>query len=189
MEEKIRLMLNEGIDVKRSLASGFLPSIDKSARLVAACMKAGGKLLLCGNGGSSCDCSHVAGEFVGRFKKERRALPAIALTTDMAIITAIGNDYGFEHVFERQVEALGSRGDVLIILSTSGNSKNLINAVMKAREKGLKVISLLGKNGGLARGLADIEIIVPSVNTPRIQETHITILHIICELVEEELFG
>ena len=132
---------------------------------------------------------HIAAEFTGRYKLERRALAAIALTTDLAAITAIGNDYGFDGIFERQLQALGNSGDVFIALSTSGNSKNLIKAVEYARKSNIHVIGLLGKNGGKLKNTSKVEIIVPSDNTPRIQEAHLMILHIICELVEKELFG
>ena len=143
---------------------------------------------MAGNGGSSTQASHIAAEFTGRYNLERRALPAIALTTDLAAITAIGNDYGFDAIFERQLEALANAGDVFIALSTSGNSKNLIKVVEKAKELNVHVIGLLGKGGGALKNTSSVEIIVPSDNTPRIQEAHLMILHIICELVEKELF-
>ena len=137
-----------------------------------------------GNGGSAADAQHIAGELVGRFKKERKAIPAISLSTDTSILTAIGNDYGFEKVFERQIEALGNKGDVVIGISTSGNSENVYRAMKLAKKMGLTTIGLLGNDGGKIKNLSDIALVVPSKNTPRIQETHITIGHIICEGVE-----
>ncbi|MBI2650983.1 D-sedoheptulose 7-phosphate isomerase [Candidatus Woesearchaeota archaeon] len=181
-------MLNESSALSKEIAEKYAKKIEECVKLVVSCMKNGNKLLLIGNGGSSTQASHIAAEFTGRYKMERKALSAIALTTDMAAITAIGNDYGFEKIFERQLEALGNKGDVLIALSTSGNSQNIINAVQKAKKMNMKAIGLLGKNGGRQVNTSDIEIIIPSDNTPRIQEAHLTILHIICELAEKELF-
>ncbi len=149
------------------------------------------KLLLCGNGGSAADCQHIAAELVIRLSHniKRPALPAFALTTDTSNLTAGGNDIGFENVFARSVEGLGNEGDVLLAISTSGNSPNVIKAVQKAHEKNLKVIGFLGGSGGKLKSLVDTSIIIPSDNTQRIQEGHITVAHIICELVEESLYG
>ncbi len=144
----------------------------------------GHKILLAGNGGSAADAQHIAAEFVGRFVNERRSLPAIALTVDTSALTAISNDYGFENVYARQIEGLGTEGDIFIGLSTSGNSPNIIKAVEAAQSKGLKTIVLLGKNGGILRGMSDAEIIVPSDITARIQEMHILIGHILCEYID-----
>lgn len=188
MNQEIISMLNESSALSKEIAEKYAKKIEECVKLVVSCMKNGNKLLLIGNGGSSTQASHIAAEFTGRYKMERKALSAIALTTDMAAITAIGNDYGFEKIFERQLEALGNKGDVLIALSTSGNSQNIINAVQKAKKMNMKAIGLLGKNGGRQVNTSDIEIIIPSDNTPRIQEAHLTILHIICELAEKELF-
>lgn len=152
--------------------------------LCTAAILRGGKILLAGNGGSAADAQHIAAEFVGRFVKERRSLPAIALTVDTSVLTAISNDYGFENVYARQIEGLGTEGDVFIGLSTSGNSTNIIKAVEAAQRKGLKTIVLLGKNGGILRGMGDAEIIVPSDITARIQEMHILIGHILCEYID-----
>ncbi|BCD62724.1 D-sedoheptulose 7-phosphate isomerase [Nitratiruptor sp. YY08-26] len=143
------------------------------------------KIMLCGNGGSAADAQHIAAELVGRFKKERRGLPAIALTTDTSALTAIGNDYGYAQVFARQVEALGKRGDVLIAISTSGESENVLRAVEVARAQECKVIGLLGKDGGRIKDLCDVSIVVPVHDTPRIQEMHILIGHILCALIDE----
>ena len=141
--------------------------------------------MLCGNGGSAADAQHIAAELRGRFKKEREALAGIALTTDTSALSAIANDYGYELVFSRQVEAIGKKGDVLIAISTSGNSKNVINAINSAKKIGIKIITLTGKDGGEMKNLGDINIIVPSNNTPRIQEMHIMIGHMICALIDE----
>jgi D-sedoheptulose 7-phosphate isomerase len=151
----------------------------------------GKKILLCGNGGSAADCQHIATEFMIRLSHhiERPALPAIALTTDSSNLTAGGNDIGFENIFARNVEGLGNEGDILLCFSTSGNSKNILNAVAKAKIKKMEVIALLGGDGGKLKELADLPIVIPSLNIQRIQEGHITAAHIICELVEEELYG
>jgi len=148
-------------------------------------LRAGKKIMLCGNGGSSADAQHIAAELVGRFQKERRGLKAIALTTDTSILTAISNDYSFKEVFSRQVEALGEEGDVLIAISTSGESENILKACEMARLKGCKVIGLLGKDGGRIKDLCDVALVVPHSQTPRIQEMHILIGHLICKIVDE----
>ncbi len=160
--------------------------IKDAAAVVKTALSSGRKVLVCGNGGSAADAQHFAAELVGRFKKEREGLPALALTTDTSILTAIGNDYGFEMVFERQVKALGNEGDVLVGISTSGNSENVIKALKKAKEKSMKTVVLLGKGGGRMKGTGDTEIIVPSDDTPRIQEMHGLILHIICGIIDGE---
>lgn len=142
------------------------------------------KLLICGNGGSAADAQHMAAEFVNRFKVERKGLPAIALNTDSSILTSIGNDRSFDDIFERQIDALGRPGDCLIVFSTSGNSKNIEKALSKATGRQMTTIAFLGKGGGAVKGMADIEVIIPSNNTPRIQEAHQLLYHIICEEVE-----
>lgn len=147
----------------------------------------GGKILLAGNGGSAADAQHIAAEFVGRFETERRALPALALTTDTSAMTAIGNDYGFERIFSRQVSALAQRGDILIAISTSGNSPNLVQAVNVARQKGTITIGLLGRDGGLLRGIVDFALVIPSEVTARIQEMHILIGHLICSHIDQKI--
>ena len=189
MQNEIKSMVQENIEVQRVIIGRFSNGIENAAKLVINTLKNKKKIILIGNGGSAEMCAHIAAEFTGRYKLERKGLPAIALTTDLAAITAIGNDYGFDKIFERQIEALGNEGDVLIALSTSGNSVNILRAVEKARKMGIKVLSLLGKDGGRLKNMSDIEIIVPSDNTPRIQESHLMILHIICELAEKEMFG
>lgn len=155
---------------------------------IANALKSGKKVLLCGNGGSAADAQHIAAELLGKFLKDRPALPAISLSTNNSVITAIGNDFQFEEIFARQVDGLGESGDVLVCISTSGNSPNVIRAAQKGKEKALKVISLTGKGGGRLKEVTDILIEVPTSSTPRIQEMHIVVGHVICHLVEEILF-
>ncbi len=178
--------LNEHVEVFRKLlgAAADLKQIEKCADIIFEAVAAGKKILIGGNGGSAADAQHIAAEFVGRYETERRGLPAIALTTDTSALTALSNDYGFERVFSRQVEALASAGDVFIGFSTSGNSPNVISAVMKARELGCKTIGLTGINGKKLASLCDACILVPSSRTARIQEAHITIGHIWCEIID-----
>lgn len=165
------------------------PMIAEMAILLADTFRRGGKLLVMGNGGSAADSQHFVAEIVGRFKMERRGLPAIALSTDTSILTAIGNDYGFEAVFRRQVEALATPGDLVVGISTSGNSPNVLCALELAREKGCRTIALLGKDGGSIKGVCDLALVVPSDDTPRIQEGHGLIIHIVCDLLEKEMFS
>ena len=157
--------------------------------VLADCLKYGGKVMACGNGGSAADACHLATELLCRFEQERRALPAISLTADGSFLTAAGNDYAFERVFSRQVEGLARAGDVLVVFSTSGNSPNILLALRMAREKGIKSVALLGRDGGKAAGLADVEIIVPDPVTARIQEAHQRIIHLLCGVVERRLFA
>lgn len=171
--------------VERELAGG----IRQLALLLSDAFRNGNKLLVMGNGGSAADAQHLAAEMVGRFRLERRGLPAIALTTDSSILTAVGNDYGFDTVFRRQVEALAAPGDVVIGISTSGSSANVAAALGLARELGCATVGLLGKDGGTIGPMVDLELTVRGSDTPRIQEGHITIIHILCDLVEQELFG
>ncbi|MBK9165601.1 MAG: D-sedoheptulose 7-phosphate isomerase [Acidobacteria bacterium] len=163
----------------------LMGAIESSAQIIITTLQNGGKVLICGNGGSAADAQHLATEFSGRYEKERRALPAIALTTDTSALTAIANDYGFEQVFARQVEALAVPGDCLIAISTSGNSPNVIAAVMAARQIGCKVVGLTGQSGKKLASLSDECVLVPSSRTARIQEMHITVAHIWCEYVDE----
>ena len=179
----------EGAELRIQLADTLGPNIVDAADLIAEGLKAGGKVLLFGNGGSAADAQHLAAEFVGRFVLERSPLPGIALTTDSSILTAVGNDYGFDEVFVRQVLALGRPRDVAIGISTSGNSPNVVKAVRVAAERGLRTIGLAGRDGGVLAKEVEIAITVPSTNTARIQECHIAVGHILCELVEGELFG
>jgi len=181
--------LKESADIKRMIAQNLSDVIANAAKIVIDAYKGGGKVLLIGNGGSAADAQHIAGELVGRFKLERIGLPAIALSTNTSILTALSNDYEYDTVFSRQLEALANDNDVLIAITTSGTSPNILKAVKVARSKSVKVIGLTGRNGGKLKDMADLTIIVPSNNTPRIQEAHITIGHIICDLVERELFN
>ncbi len=184
----IKESLLESAELKKTVADTMAGDIQRAIDLISDAIKSGKKVLLMGNGGSAADAQHIAGELVGRFKKERKAIPAISLSTDTSILTAIGNDYGFEKVFERQIEALGEKGDVVVGISTSGNSENIYRAMKLSKEMGLKTIALLGNDGGKIKGLSDIPLIVPSKNTPRVQESHITIGHIICEGVEKKIY-
>lgn len=185
---RITTLLREGAEMRLSLIETSLPDIAAAADAMEACFVRGGKLLLCGNGGSAADAQHIAAEFVGRFERERAALPALALTTDTSALTAIGNDYSYEMVFARQVRAHGRAGDILIAISTSGTSKSVLLAVEAARELGMTVIGLTGKDGGTLRGASDISLHVPYANTARVQECHLAIEHILCDLVESRLF-
>jgi phosphoheptose isomerase len=186
---RIETHMLQSAEIKRQTAAQCAESIAKGGAVIAEAFLADGKLLLCGNGGSAADCQHMAAELVSRFSRdlERRALPAIALTTDTSFLTAFGNDCGFEGIFERQVEALGSAGDVLIGISTSGNSPNVIRAVEAARKRNMRTIALTG-NGGRLSAMADVAIAVPSADTQYIQETHLVVEHVLCELVEFILF-
>jgi len=182
--------LKESSEVKLEIEKKCRADVFKAVDIIKDAYINGKKVLLCGNGGSAADCQHIATELMIRLSHDvnRPALPAIALTTDTSNLTAGGNDIGFENVFARSIEGLGNEGDVLIAISTSGNSVNIIKAVDKAHEKKMKVIGFLGGSGGKLKGLVDLPIIIPSNNTQRIQEGHITIAHIICELVERELY-
>ncbi len=184
IKERLRLAAN----INDAMAGAGADSIAAAADLIAAALRRGGKLLLCGNGGSAADCQHMAAEFVGRLtrEKDRPGLPAIALTTDTSFLTAYANDVGFDGVFARQVQALGSAGDVLIAISTSGGSRNVLAAAEEARRKGLSVVALLGEDGPLAKA-ADVAIRVPTRDTQLIQQVHLAVEHLICHLVERTL--
>ncbi len=183
--------IENSISVKEAILAdiALLKNIQDAAEMVTDAYRRGGKTLLAGNGGSAADAQHIAGEFVSRFYFDRPGIPSIALSTDTSILTAIGNDYGFDRLFERQVQAHAQVGDIFIGITTSGNSENIIRALMACKEKGIKSIILTGKNGGRVSDICDICLKVPSGETPRIQESHILIGHIICCIVEEELFG
>jgi D-sedoheptulose 7-phosphate isomerase len=190
MLDRIKSIVADSLDVKRRYFAEHAGEVLRAGMMIADSFRAGGKLLLFGNGGSAADAQHIAGEFVNRFSVEdRRALPAIALSTDGGVLTCIANDTGFEKVFARQVEAFGARGDVCLAISTSGNSPNVLAAITEARALGIKIIGLLGRDGGECAPLCDLALVVKSDDTQRIQETHNLIGHIICELVEETLFG
>ncbi len=164
----------------------FEAQVVEIAGLLKKALAGGNKILLCGNGGSAAEAQHIAAELVGRFKKERKGLSAISLTTDTSILTSVANDYSYEAIFARQVEALGQKGDVLILLTTSGNSKNCLAACRRAKEQGIKTVALTGSKGGAIKGLADICLCVPSDETPHIQEVHLVVLHAVCSIVDED---
>jgi D-sedoheptulose 7-phosphate isomerase len=189
MIEDISAIVAASCEAKQLYFAEHAGDVERAAALITECFRAGRKVLLCGNGGSSTDAQHIAGEFVNQFSRiKRRALPALALSTDGGVLTSIANDTGFENVFARQVEAFGAQGDVLIAITTSGTSANIVAAVKQARAQELKVIGLLGRAGGTVAPLCDLALIVESEDTQRIQETHNLIGHILCELVEKKLF-
>jgi len=187
MKEKIERILKDSIKAKEDLLRTQAANIEKAATAVADCLRAGGKVLIFGNGGSAADSQHMAAELVGRFKKERKAWAAVALTTNTSAITAIANDYGYDVLFSRQLEALGRSGDVAIGISTSGNSPNVVKAIDKARSIGITTIGITGGEGGKLKTACDTVITAGSKDTPRVQECHIAIIHAICELVEDAL--
>ena len=187
MNPIIKEKIKESIDVKERILAdeALLAKIEEAADAVRKALLSGNKILLCGNGGSASDALHIAGEFVGRFQKDRGAYPAIALNADVASMTSIANDFGYDHVYERAVEGYGKSGDVLIGISTSGNSGNVCRAIDKAKDMGITTIAFAGMSGGKMVDKADIAIVVPGDVTARIQEAHIMIGHIICEIAEE----
>lgn len=170
-------------------SDALLETIERVARACVQVYRSGRKTLLAGNGGSAADAQHIAAELVGRYGFDRPSLPSLALTTDTSNLTAIGNDYGYERVFSRQLEGMAQEGDLFIGISTSGNSPNVINAFESAKAKGVKTVALVGRDGGKMAAMADFAIVVPSNATPRIQESHILIGHILCDIIEKELFG
>jgi len=184
---EIEHQLHESSEIIRLIAETSADRIAEVAALIADCMRSGGKAIFFGNGGSASDAQHLAGELVGRFRIERNALPALSLTTNTSIITAIANDYEYNMIFARQVEALGRKTDVVVGISTSGNSPNVVAGIRKAKQIGAKAIGLTGRDGGKIAEIADITLTVPSSDTPRIQEAHIVIGHIICDIVEKIL--
>lgn len=188
---RIEREIVDSIEVKKEILKDkeLLSTLATMANQIAASLKNNGKILICGNGGSASDALHIAGEIVGRFQKERNAYPAIALNSDVATMTAIANDYGYNQVFSRQVEGLMRPGDILLGISTSGNSKNVIKAVEKAHEIGGKAFLLTGKSGGKLKDVCDLKIIVPSNVTAHIQEAHICLYHILCGLIEDAMLG
>jgi D-sedoheptulose 7-phosphate isomerase len=181
-----RQAINSSIQTLESLFD-LEAQVEKAADLIEQCLRAGNKLLVCGNGGSAADAAHFATELVVRFGKDRRAFPAICLTGDGGLLTAAANDYGFDEIFARQVEAFGMPDDALICLTTSGKSNNVRRALEEAKTRKLKTIAFLGRDGGLTIGIADIEFLIPSDSIARIQEAHMFLLHVLCEIVEERL--
>lgn len=184
MEKQIQQLFDEHIAVATLSAQQLNSLINDACNIVVACIKAGHKVLIFGNGGSAADAQHIAAEFTGRFVKERRSLPAIALTTDTSALTAIGNDYGFERIFARQVEGLANVGDVLIGISTSGNSPNVVKALEMGKAVGCQTIGFSGRDGGVMNDVCDLNLVVPSNVTARIQEIHILMGHIICQALD-----
>lgn len=191
MKNKIIKIIENSILIKHNILKEkkILLTLIEIIKEIIYCLKNNGKILIAGNGGSAADSQHLAAEFIVKFSIERISLPAIALTTDTSILTSIGNDYSFDNIFSRQIEALGNKKDIFIAISTSGNSKNILNAIEVAKQKELLTIGLTGKNGGKMKELCDKCICIPSNDTPRIQENHILIGHIICEMVEKKMFG
>lgn len=190
MIKEIKDIIRESIDIKTSLLNDddLISNILKAVNVIVSSLKVGKKILIAGNGGSAADSQHIAAELVGKLNiKDRNPISAIALTTDTSILTAISNDFGYEFVFEKQLQALANPGDIFLLISTSGNSVNLVNAVNKSKNLGVISIGLLGKDGGILKNLLDIPIVVKHYNTQRIQESHLLIEHIICELVEQKI--
>ncbi|MBF0123573.1 MAG: D-sedoheptulose 7-phosphate isomerase [Candidatus Omnitrophica bacterium] len=186
MRNKIQAIIQESIQVKKDTLEKNIDVVERAAGVIISSFRNGGKVLLCGNGGSAADSQHIAAEFIGRFQRERKALPAIALTTDTSILTSLANDYSYDIVFSRQVEALGKKGDILIGISTSGKSANVIKAFEAAKKLGLMTVAFVGHDGGPMGKIADMAVIVPSKVTARIQESHIALFHALCEVVEDE---
>ena len=189
MKEFAIKAFDDSAEIKRRFARDHADRIVQVAQLIGGAFQAGHKVLLFGNGGSSTDAAHIAAEFVGRYKRERAPLPAIALATDIAAITCIANDYGFEELFARQVRAHGQQGDVAIAISTSGNSPNVLKGVEAAKSLGLTTIAWTGGSGGKLAGMVDYAFVVPSTLTARIQESHITLGHVLCELIEDHVLA
>lgn len=190
MTSNIKSIIQSSINVKQAIVNNdaLISKIEQSVNIVIKAFQDGNKVLFCGNGGSAADAQHLAAEFSGRFYTDRLPLPAEALHCNTSYLTAVGNDYGYEHIYSRLVKGLAKPGDILIGLSTSGNSANIVNAFQVAKEIGVTTIGFTGDTGGNMRDISDILINVPSTDTPRIQESHITIGHIICQLVEAQLF-
>jgi D-sedoheptulose 7-phosphate isomerase len=190
MKKIIEKSFRNSLELKENILQSeeLVEKIFQASQLIYSAFKNGKKVLFCGNGGSAADAQHLAAEFSGRFYKDRKALPSEALHCNTSYLTAVGNDYGFEFVYSRIIEGIGNQGDVLVGISTSGNSKNIINALSSAKKTGMNTISFTGETGGKMKNYSDLLINVPSSDTPRIQEAHILIGHIICEIVETQLF-
>ena len=189
MKDWVEKILQEKSELLNQIKfTGYLEKVELAGSEVVSCLKSNGKILLAGNGGSAADAQHFAGEIIGRFTMERKSLPAISLCVDPSVMTCIGNDYGYEQVFARQVEGLGNSQDIFIGISTSGNSKNIIEALKAAKNKNMKTTCFLGKDGGQIKSMCDYPLVVPSNCTPRIQEIHTFTVHILCQLIEKEIF-
>ena len=190
--EAIRAQFLESIAVKQLALDRLVPAISRAGTAFAECLRQGGKILSCGNGGSAGDAQHFSAELLNRFERERPGLAAVALTTDSSTLTAIANDYAYEQVFSKQVRALGRRGDVLLAISTSGNSPNVVEAIRAAHEQQMRVVALTGRDGGQMAGLLaaeDVEIRVPAQRTSRVQEVHLVVIHCLCDAVDRQLYG
>jgi D-sedoheptulose 7-phosphate isomerase len=187
MRDRIKEIILESIQVKEELLRSYVGEIVEIADLIIDCLKKNGKVILFGNGGSAADAQHIAAELVGRFKKDRTALAAVSLTVNTSVLTSLANDYGYEIVFAKQIEALGEKNDIAIGISTSGKAKNVAAGIKQAKKMGIKTVALSGGDGGDIAKLADLSLLVPSRVTARIQEAHITIGHIICELIEQSV--
>jgi D-sedoheptulose 7-phosphate isomerase len=190
--ERIRAHFADSVRVKQDAASTLAPAIARAAALLTECLLADGKILACGNGGSASDAQHFAAEMIGRFERERPELPAISLATDTSILTAVANDYSFEQVFAKQVRALGAKGDMLLAISTSGNSANVIAAIEAAREREMRVVALTGRDGGRIGAMLsadDAHLCVPHDRTARIQEVHLLMIHCLCDAIDNALLG
>ena len=185
MKSIIELEFSEHLKTAQATLEYIAEPLETAAKLCINSLQNGGKILIFGNGGSAADAQHIAAELVGRYKAERKGLPAIALTTDTSALTSIGNDYGYKHVFDRQVEALANKGDVVIGISTGGSSGNVINGLQTAKDLGCKLIGFSGRDGGEMNDLCDVNLVVPAEDTPRIQEMHIVIGHTICHLIDQ----
>jgi D-sedoheptulose 7-phosphate isomerase len=188
MKSEIEKSLNESIGVKSEVLSNSVETIAMIATMAVDALRDGHSLYFMGNGGSAADAQHISGELVGRYKKDRKSLPVLALTTDTSVLTAISNDFGYDYCFEKQIEAFARKDDVVFGLSTSGNATNVINALKLAGKIGAKTIGFTGRDGGMIKDIVDVCLMVPSSDTPRIQECHITIGHILCSIIENELF-
>lgn len=189
---RVNQHFSASIEIKSQVMSSLAPHIVQAGQMMASCLQQQHKILICGNGGSAEQAQHFSSEMVNRFEKERQALPAIALTTDSSILTSIANDYAFENIFSRQINALGQYGDVLLAISTSGNSSNVLKAIEAAHAQKMLIISLSGRDGGkAARKLkkSDLEICVPSDSTARVQEVHLLVIHCLCDIIDQVLFG
>ena len=190
MNNWIEDILDSKIEILNSLKkSDYFDTVESVGELLVDALKKNKKILIAGNGGSAADAQHFAGEVVGRFLKNRKALPAISLCTDPTIVTSISNDYGFDDLFSREIEGLGNEGDVFIAISTSGNSNNCIKAIKEAHKKRIYVVGLLGKNGGKMKDICDLSLVVPSDSTPRIQEIHTFTIHLLCQIIDEKISG
>lgn len=191
MKSYVKDQIKKSYETKQAIHTNeeLIDTIVDVAKRCVALYKTDKKTMLAGNGGSAADAQHIAAELVGRYGFDRPSIPSLALTTDTSNLTAIGNDYGYDQVFSRQVEGMGQEGDIFIGISTSGNSLNIVNAFESAKKKGITTVALVGRDGGKMAEIADVSIIVPSNSTPRIQESHILIGHIICDIIEKEIFG